>query len=59
MNQRVQDIDEMIAGMHEALNGRVPNEATQRKLDELLKERAEAERSNWHGWECYCNDCCT
>ena len=54
----VQMIDEIVAGIHEGLNGRVPNEAVQRKLDELEAERAEAIESDWHGWECYCNRCC-
>lgn len=58
MNQRIRDIDEILAGMYEALNGREPNEAIQRKIDELNAEREEAKTSTWHGWECYCNQCC-
>ena len=58
MNQRVYDIEEILAGIHEGLAGRQPNEAIQRKIDELLAERDDAMNSTWHGWECYCYTCC-
>lgn len=57
MNANAQ-IDEIIAGIYDGLNGREPNEAIQRKLDELEAERERNERDDWHGWECYCNRCC-
>lgn len=53
-----QQIDEIIAGIWEGLNGREPNEAIQRKLDELDAEKARNVANDWHGWECYCNRCC-
>lgn len=57
MNANAQ-IDEIIAGIYDGLNGREPNEAIQRKLDELEAERERNKRDDWHGWECYCNRCC-
>lgn len=51
-------IDEMLTGIYEALNGRVPNEAIQRKIDSLNAEKKRNEENDWHGWECYCNRCC-
>jgi hypothetical protein len=58
MSQRVRDINEIIAGIYDGLNGREPNEKIQALLDKYHDERAEAETSDWHGWECYCNRCC-
>lgn len=58
MNQAANDIDAIISGMYEALGGREPNEATARKIEELERERDRAIRMDWHGWECYCFDCC-
>ena len=57
MNANAQ-IDEIIAGIWEGLNGREPNAAILAKLDELEAEKARNERNDWHGWECYCNRCC-
>ena len=54
----VQMTDEILAGMYEALNGRVPNDATQKKIEELQADRARYIESDWHGWECYCDRCC-
>ena len=51
-------IDEILAGIYEGLDGRAPNEATQKRIDELEAEKRRNTRDNWHGWECYCNDCC-
>jgi len=53
-----QQIDEIIAGIYEGLNGRPPNEAIQKKLDELEEDRQRNKESGWHGWDCYCNECC-
>jgi hypothetical protein len=52
------EINEVIAGIYEGLAGREPNAAIQRKLDELKAEKERNERSDWHGWECYCWECC-
>ncbi len=53
-----QMIDEIIGGIYDALGGREPNPATQKKINELEADKARNERDNWHGWECYCNSCC-
>lgn len=53
-----QMIDEIIAGIYEGLNGREPNEAIQKKLDELQADKRRNEANDWHGWECYCRSCC-
>lgn len=58
MNQRAHDIQEMLGGIYEALDGREPNEALQKKIAELEADLADAKDSSWHGWECYCFDCC-
>jgi hypothetical protein len=58
MSQIQRDIDEILAGIYEALSGREPSEALQRNIDKLHKEKARAARDDWHGWECYCNRCC-
>lgn len=58
MSQRVFDIQEMLGGIYDALDGREPNEAIQKKIDELEADLKDAETSSWHGWECYCATCC-
>lgn len=53
-----QQIDQIIAGIHDGLAGREPNDAIRRKLHELEREKRANEASDWHGWECYCPACC-
>jgi hypothetical protein len=58
MNQRMRDIDELLAGIYEGLGDREPTPELRARINRLLDERTEAETSSWHGWECYCIACC-
>ena len=57
MNANAQ-IDELIAGIWEGLDGREPSPALLERLDELHADKVRNERDNWHGWDCYCDRCC-
>jgi len=58
MTQIQRDINEILAGIYDALEGREPSAKVQAQIDRLDDQARRAAEDDWHGWECYCQQCC-